>query len=138
MKKITVILTVDDKDGVSFDGKRQSRDREIVKDICSSLDCKIYLTEYSSRLFGDFKDRTEICDNPILKCPDGAAAFLEGHPIGPYIESIGKVILYKWNKVYPADDFFDAREVLEAGSLITSLEFNGFSHEKITKEVYEI
>ena len=138
MKRITAILTVDDNGGIGFDGKRQSRDREIVKDICTSLEGKIYMNEYSAKLFGEYADRIEVCDNPILKCADGCACFLEGQGIGAYIENIDRVILYKWNKVYPADKYFDAIDVLEAGNLAQTKEFNGFSHDKITKEVYRI
>ena len=138
MKKITVIVIVDKEGGISFGGKRQSRDRELIKDIIASTDGKIYMKEYSSKLFGDYPDRIAVAENPILKCPDGGAAFLEGEKIGPYIESIGRVIVYTWDKVYPTDEYFDIPEIFDEGELIESSEIKGFSHDVITKEVLEI
>lgn len=45
--------------------------------------------------------------------------------------------LFRWNRVYPADQYFD-RSLLTCGwTLRETEEFPGFSHAKITKEVYK-
>ena len=54
------------------------------------------------------------------------------------IEYIEKIVIYKWNKIYPAELFFDLSDMLVAENMTEQREFVGFSHEKITKEVYEI
>ena len=43
--------------------------------------------------------------------------------------------LYKWNRDYPADFYFDI-DYANDYKLETTLDFVGTSHEKITKEVY--
>ena len=45
-----------------------------------------------------------------------------------------EIILYKWNRVYPADFRFEVD--LSSWKLEESEEFAGLSHEKITRERY--
>ncbi|MFR4122966.1 MAG: hypothetical protein ACLT0W_12285 [Clostridium sp.] len=45
------------------------------------------------------------------------------------------MILYKWNRVYPADQYFAMD--LSGWKLVETVEFPGSSHEKITEERYE-
>jgi hypothetical protein len=48
-------------------------------------------------------------------------------------EKIKEIIVYKWNRVYPADVEFE----MPAGFVLeSSTDFTGFSHEQITKEIY--
>ncbi len=42
----------------------------------------------------------------------------------------------KWNRTYPSDLYFDINVQNEQWELIESEEFQGSSHEKITKEIY--
>ena len=44
-----------------------------------------------------------------------------------------KVVVYRWDKVYPADYKLPLRQY----KLVSTLEFQGYSHDKIVKEVYE-
>lgn len=48
---------------------------------------------------------------------------------------VDSVILYKWNRVYPADQYFAMD--LSGWKLVETVEFPGSSHEKITEERYE-
>ncbi len=48
---------------------------------------------------------------------------------------IKKLIIFKWNRVYPADQYLDIDP--EKMTKVQEEEFVGFSHEKITMEVYE-
>ena len=51
----------------------------------------------------------------------------------PWIE---KIILFKWNRNYPGDFFFDIDVTSNHWILQESKDFPGSSHEKITMEVY--
>ncbi len=51
-----------------------------------------------------------------------------------YEDRIEKVILFKWNRNYPADTFFSLD--LSGYTLEKTEDFAGNSHEKITKEIY--
>ena len=53
----------------------------------------------------------------------------------PYEKYIDEIILYKWNRVYPTDFYFDIN--LSTWNLTQVTEFKGNSHERITKEVYK-
>ena len=55
------------------------------------------------------------------------------HP-GACEKEIEKVILYHWNRDYPADTYFDLD--LTDWKITRTEEFPGFSHDKITEEVY--
>ena len=53
----------------------------------------------------------------------------------PDTANIESVVLYKWNRVYPADQYFTMD--LSDWKLVETAEFAGSSHEKITEESYE-
>ena len=44
--------------------------------------------------------------------------------------------MYRWNRVYPADTYFDIDLVKEGFVLRDTRELEGNSHEKITKETF--
>ena len=49
-------------------------------------------------------------------------------------DKITEIIVYRWNRDYPADLFLDID--LKDWELAETAEFAGNSHEKITREVY--
>ena len=53
---------------------------------------------------------------------------------GRHKEKIEKVILFHWNRDYPADTYFTLD--ISGWTLEESEEIAGYSHEKITKEIY--
>lgn len=136
MKKITVALCVDDRGGMAFNNRRQSRDRVLIKDLMDNTSENIYIEEYSEALFSEYKDRTVTSPSPLEVCPDGGTCFIERESPEPYIDIAETVILYRWNKKYPFDLSLNM-SALESFKLIEQYEFEGNSHEKITKEVYK-
>ena len=61
--------------------------------------------------------------------------FVENTSVAEFKEKISKLVIYKWNRDYPADFYFDI-DYANDYKLETTLDFGGTSHEKITKEVY--
>ena len=60
---------------------------------------------------------------------------LAGHDVVKASEKeMQKIILYRWNRVYPADLYFDID--LKNWHLKESNDFAGSSHDKITEEIY--
>ena len=51
-----------------------------------------------------------------------------------YNGNIDKIIIYKWNRDYPADKYFDID--LSSYELISTQDFQGSSHDLITEEIY--
>ena len=47
---------------------------------------------------------------------------------------LDEIVLYHWNRVYPADYYFDID--LHGWTLADQKEFKGFSHDKITREIW--
>ena len=64
----------------------------------------------------------------------GEYCFAEGQLLAPYREKLESLVLYHWNRRYPADVYFDLD--LSQWRLVSRREFPGTSHDTITKEVY--
>lgn len=132
-----VIVCLDDGNGMMFNGRRQSRDRAVIEDVALlSKDSKLYVKEYSYKLFSDLNLQNVVVSSDMLnEAEDGEYCFVEDMSVGTFSEKIERLIIYKWNRVYPADFYFDM-PVDKGWQLSEIKEFVGTSHEKITKEIY--
>lgn len=128
-----LILCVDDKDGLSFCGRRLSQDRELTSHILRLTEgSKLWMSAYSAKLFP--ADRVLVDEDFQQKAGEGDFCFLETAPLmeDDHWES---VILYHWNRNYPSTVKFP-RNLLESMHLQDAEEFPGSSHEKLTMERY--
>ena len=137
MRNITVAITVDDKMGLAFNKRRQSRDKNLIADLCTKTDGKIYVSGYSAPLFEEHMDRIELVENPLAECPDGACCFVEMTELKAYIPDISRLIIYHWNRHYPSDKKLDIDPTSCGFKMTAKYEFVGNSHDKITKGIYE-
>ena len=62
--------------------------------------------------------------------------FAEDCSVAHYEQWIDKIILYKWNRTYPADHHFDIPLADHGWRMVSTEDFVGNSHDKITEEVY--
>jgi hypothetical protein len=92
----------------------------------------IYIMEHSAVLFADY-DVSKI-DN-ISELPVDAVYFHEITDPKGLIKKFDTIIIYRWNRHYPSDVKFEFK--MNDYKKIHEEEFVGFSHDKITKEVYE-
>lgn len=136
MKKITVAVALDDECGMMFNNRRQSRDRVMIAELLNGTDRSIYIHPYSAMLFGDC-ERVVISNDPLAECEDGCIAFIEQLPIMPHLHSVERFIIYRWNRLYPADKYFDIDLEKSGFELKSQFDFEGSSHERITKGIYE-
>ena len=129
-----VFVCVDEKLGVAFNNRRQSRDSVIaLKMIEMSEGKKLYINEYSSKLFSDFS--VVAVDNDFLnKAKEDDYCFVELNSLAEYDDKIDTIILFKWNKVYPSDMKLEID--FSVRKLDSSFDFVGTSHDKITCEVW--
>lgn len=129
---MTLIVCVDNNMGVAFNHRRQSRDSRIIDDIVAEASggC-IEMDRYSEPLFSKTDANVK-----LVSSPSGSTKLFFAERTVPleHRDAIDKVILYRFNRSYPADTFFELP--LDEFELIKSEEFSGSSHEKITKEVY--
>ena len=129
-----VIVCIDDNNGMMFNNRRQSQDAILREDILAlARDGQLRMNAYSKKQFPG-ESPVRIQADFLEKAEPGDFCFVEDRDIGPYEDRIEKLILYRWNRKYPADTFFtlDLRE----WRLEESVEFAGSSHEKITREIY--
>ncbi len=132
-----VLLCVDKKNGMAFHQRRQSLDRAVRADILTMAAGKpIWMTTYSARQFIEPEAVIQISESPLCQAGEGALCFMEFPPLSPDLDRIEALVLYRWDRVYPADQWLDLD--LKAGFwLVSNCDFSGYSHEKITKEVYQ-
>lgn len=133
-----MIACVDERKGMMFNRRRQSRDMAVCRDILrESMGKKLYVSQYSGSLF-EKTDEVEVmvCDDMLSQAGEDDFCFIENTDIGASEKDITKVILYHWNRRYPADRYFPLVLSEKEWELVKQEEFAGSSHEKITKEEY--
>lgn len=130
-----IIVCLDDKCGMAFGGRRQSRDRVLCERILEITgDARVLMSPQSHKLFTD-QDCRLIPDSNYLSLAQGDDyCFIETDSPAPFEQEIKEIIIFRWNRVYPSDLKFNIS--LDGFSLTESREFKGSSHEKITEEVY--
>ena len=132
-----LIACVDDKNGMMFNFRRQSRDKLVIENICEMVgDKKLWVNEYSKKMFEAEKVNLFVSNQDFFEAELDEYCFTE-NVIPTKIENdITKVILYYWNREYPADQYFDLE--LNDWILESEIEFEGSSHEKITRKIFKI
>lgn len=133
-----LIICVDEKRGIMFNHRRQSRDKMVCKDILEECEGKkLFVTPYSGKLFEEpGKVMLKISEEPLQNAGEGDVCFIEDARIDGFEEQIQKVILYCWNRHYPADTYLQMDLSNKNWECVKRQEFKGTSHEKITKEIY--
>ena len=124
-----LIVCLDDNKGMMFNNRRQSRGRVLIENVlelCKGE--KLYTNEYSSKLFPE--NSVEIIED--TKEIINGYCFAENFTVNE--DALEEIIVYKWNRVYPADVHFNIS--LENWKLTETVDFEGSSHEKITREIY--
>jgi len=130
-----LIICVDDDMGMMFNNRRQSQDSVLREHILHKIgNSRLWMNHYSAKQF-DGKPQINVDENFISEAANGDFCFVENTDITPYEQWIEQIVLYRWNRRYPADFHFNVD--LSAWRLIETNEFPGSSHEKITEEVYE-
>ncbi|MCD7980827.1 MAG: ribonuclease Z [Clostridiales bacterium] len=131
-----LIICVDDGMGMAFNRRRQSRDRILTERILDITgDGVLWTDPYSEKLFAESKGNSRrVTDNCLEKAGPGEFCFVETRDPFPFADRVEKLILFRWNRAYPSSLKF--RFPLEQWKKQGTWEFAGYSHEKITQEVY--
>ena len=124
---MTVIVCLDNANGMMFNHRRQSRDANVVKDILKTIN--------GASLFSQAECSVSISESFLADADAKDYCFVENTSVAEFKEKISRLVIYKWNRDYPADFYFDI-DYASDYKLETTLDFGGTSHEKITKEVY--
>lgn len=131
-----VIVCVDDNNGMMFNQRRQSKDHILQKEILHMIGTsKLWMNQYSKKQFTDDSEQIFVDEDFLSKADSHDYCFVENVELSNYVDQIEKIILFKWNRIYPADTYFSID--LSQWVLDESVDFEGYSHEKITKEIYK-
>lgn len=128
--RMKLIVCLDDKNGMMFNKRRQSRDKILIENLleyCKGK--KLYINEFSAKLF---PENSVIISADPPKDAENGYCFAENFFVNE--EIVEEIVVYKWNRVYPADTYFNIS--LQNWNLSESMDFEGSSHEKITREIY--
>lgn len=126
---MTVVLCLDDRNGMAFNHRRQSRDRVVTAHMLT--DGVRYAAPAAVSLFPP--DTVQPVED-LKQVPEDGVCFVEQPPLAPVAHRITRLIVYRWNRVYPADTYCDLP--LERWTLTERTEFPGHSHPNLTREVY--
>lgn len=128
-----IIVCLSDGMGMMFNKRRQSRDSAVIRDVLAYTDGRVIIDAYSKVLF---RGRATVAENLLEEAGDDDYCFVENKAVGKYADRIDEVVIYRWNRKYPTDTYFD----LSLGSFVCEdkTEFEGTSHEVITREVWKL
>ena len=134
---MNICAIIDDRGGMSFFGKRQSRDKLLIARLLSHTEYKkIYISPYSEPLFCEFQDERVCVTEHFPFDEEEALCFFELDDISEFDEHISNILLYKWNRHYPSDKRFPYDPNERGYTLLSSVDFKGNSHDNITEEIW--
>lgn len=133
---MTLYFCLDDRGGMGFNHRRQSRDAAVLEDIRSRLEGELLIDPMSRKLAEAAQIPYIIALPEITEEMKGLHYFAEERIPGDWIGLASTVVCYRWNRHYPADRFFDIDLASLGFVLSETVDFPGRSHETITREVY--
>lgn len=129
-----LIVCIDDRMGIAYNHRRISGDREVLSKIKEITEGSLlYVSPASQEMMDEAGIHCTGVPDYLTKCGENDYCFLE---FDKFPESIKpkELILFRWNRHYPSDVKFDFDR--DKWNLESTIEFPGYSHEKITEEVY--
>lgn len=134
-----ICAAIDDNMGMMFNNRRQSQDKLLRKHLLEiTQPGKLWMNSYSEKQFETPLEKNIIVDEEFLeKAGEEDFCFVENLSVADYTSRIKKIILFKWNRVYPADMYFDISLTENNWKRISALDFEGNSHKQITMEVWK-
>ena len=99
-----LIICLDDKNGMLFNKRRQSRDSALNERVISlASGARLLMNSYSAKLFADCEIISD--DNFLNTAEKGDFCFCEAAVES--LENAEKIYVFRWNRHYPADTFFN-------------------------------
>ena len=133
---MNLIFCVDKKGGMLFHKRRLSFDRIVCEKILNISGGALSIAPYSRSLFPSDVE-LQVSDEFLAKAGEASWCFVETVDPAEYMDRVEKIVIFYWNRVYPSELKFSL-DILQFGwKLIHSEEFQGYSHERITMEVYQ-
>ena len=128
-------VCLDENNGMCFNHRRLSRDAAQQADLLAwCADRPLWMSPDSARLF-DSTANLRISDDFLNRAGPGEVCFVEDRSLTPVLEQLEALVVYRWNRVYPADRHLDV-SLEEKFILHEQTDFPGKSHPRITRQIY--
>ena len=136
---MTLIVCLDNCNGMAFNGRRQSMDAKLrSRMLMQTQMVRLWMSPYSAKQFEALPAYVHTADDFLQEAKAGEACFVELQDVADSLQHCNKLIIYRWNRQYPADLYFPIDILMDRFALIGQEDFAGSSHERITEEVYEV
>ena len=134
-----LFVCLDEVSGMTFNKRRQSSDRVIRDDMLKTVqNARFLVNSYTAKQFTEEQtNQIEVDENCLEHANEDTFVFIENIGVSNYISKIEQIIVYRWQRKYPADFFFDVDLTSSDWKLTEKEELVGYSHECILKEVYK-
>lgn len=133
---MNLIVCLDDENGMLFNKRRQSTDRHLRSHLLTFVgERTLWMSTQTASQFSDLPVGVKVAENFLVLAGEADYCFVEDSAWEQYAAGVREIVVYRWNRIYPADTRFPASE-LERRKLISRVDFAGFSHERITQEIY--
>ncbi len=133
-----LITCADDRLGMMFNHRRLSKDRAVAERVLAiTAGRPLYLSSYSLGFFSDVGSGENFVVTPdcLTEAGPDTYCFAEDGDFSAVEDNIQTLTLFRWNRHYPSNRKLSLN--WETFKLRVVEEFSGFSHEKISKEVYQ-
>ena len=131
-----LVICVDDKGGMAFNGRRQSMDKLLRSDLLETVgERPLWVSPYTAKQFDPAPATLRVAEDFLDRAGAGEYCFAEFPPLAQVLDRAEGLILYRWNRTYPADRHLDF-DPADRFTLSSAAEFPGSSHKTLTKEVY--
>lgn len=136
---MTIVVCLDDRNGMAFNKRRQSSDRALRSRLLGLVKgTKLWMTAYSAKQFAEEAANIGVSEDLADGVSAGEYVFLETTDPSAFLGRATRLIIYRWNRTYPSDTTFPLASFVGGMSPNAVYEFAGYSHDKITEEVYEL
>lgn len=136
---MNIIVCIDKNNGMLFNHRRLSMDRIVRQHILmDSRDSVLWMNDYTASQFEKpLPDFIHVDNDFLNKADTDDYVFVENSAIVPYNDKINDIIVYNWNRVYPADIYLDIDLSNSSRKLVYEESFPGNSHDEIIKRIYK-
>ena len=135
---MNIAVCLDDKNGMLFCGRRQSKDQYLRQQLLQLAQPNgLWMNGFSAKQF-EAGDEILVAEDFLETAPQGQWCFVENMDIVPYKDKIEYIALYRWNRHYPSDVKFPLEAFSDRWRLVSTRTFPGHSHDEITEEIYQL
>ena len=129
---MNLIFCLDDKNGILFNHRRQSRDRVMLENAIALAGGELFVTPFSEKIMKSYSLPHTVTEDLTALGKEDWLFYEEGDPsfLFPLCQ---RIVIYRWNEVYPSDVRVSLASLCGGEA---DWEFEGSSHKKITRHPY--